>query len=194
VRRALVVVAVALAACARREQDHSIIAFGDSLTEGYEVGPGESYPERLGWLLGRPILNRGVSGNTTAEGLARLQRDVLDENPRVVLVCFGANDMLRGMPADEQFANLRAIMTAIQANGALVILIGTEGFAGVPGVDYAARYRALAEETGAVYVPDLMRGVLGNPGLMRDRIHPNAAGNEKIARRLLAEVGDRLRR
>ncbi|HEV8253177.1 MAG TPA: GDSL-type esterase/lipase family protein [Vicinamibacteria bacterium] len=220
-RRALVVAAVALAACARREEDRSIIAFGDSLTEGYEVGPGESYPERLGRLLGRPVLNRGVSGNTTAQGLARLQRDVLDENPRVVLVCLGANDMLRGMPADEQFANLRAIVKAIQAKGALVILIGTEGYeaqspraaratgstpgasAGGPGgaaqrpparEDYGERYRELARATGAVYVPDLMRGVLGNPVLMRDRIHPNAAGNEKIARRLLAEVGDRLPR
>jgi acyl-CoA thioesterase-1 len=193
VRLALALAVMALAACARRGEDHPIIAFGDSLTEGYELGPGDSYPERLARLLGRPILNRGVSGETTAEALARLKPDVLDENPRVVLVCFGTNDQLRGLPADQQFANLRQIVTAIQAKGARVILIGTEGYAGVPGVDYGARYRALAQETGAVYVPDLMRGVLGNPALMRDKIHPDAGGNEKIARRLMAEIGDRLR-
>jgi acyl-CoA thioesterase-1 len=194
VRLALVLAVIALAACARRGEDHPIITFGDSLTEGYEVGPGESYPDRLSRLLGRPVLNRGVSGDTTADALARLKRDVLDENPRVVLVCLGANDMLRSLPADEQFANLRKVVTAIRSNGARVILIGTEGYAAPGGVDYGARYRALADETATVYVPDLTRGVLGKPALMRDRIHPNAAGNEAIARRLMAEVGDQLRR
>jgi len=215
VKRAATLIALALAACARRETaappDGGIIAFGDSLTEGYELGPGDSYPERLARLLGRPVVNRGVSGDTTAQGLARLQRDVLEENPRVVLVCFGTNDMLRGMPADEQFANLGQIVKAIQAKGATAILIGTEGYAAqvpqaaratgfTPGAsagaqeDYAARYRELAQETGAVYVPDLVRGVLGNPTLMRDPIHPNAAGNETIARRLMTEVGGYLRR
>jgi lysophospholipase L1-like esterase len=112
----------------------------------------------------------------------------------VVLVCLGSNDMLRGMSAEEQFANLRQIVKAIQARGALVILIGTEGYRVYTQTDYGARYQSLARETGAVYSPDILRGIHDDPSLMRDRIHPNAAGNEKIARRLLAEVGDYLRR
>jgi lysophospholipase L1-like esterase len=172
----------------------NVIAFGDSLTEGYRVGPGEGWPEQLSAIVGRPILNRGVSGNTTGDALARLERDVLAQDPRVVLVCLGGNDMLRRMPADQQFDNLRTIVRRIQDKGALVVLIGTEGFKILRRVDYGDRYEALARETGAVYVPDLMKGVLADPGLMTDQIHPNARGYAKIARRIADEAGEYLAR
>ena len=168
----------------------NVIAFGDSLTEGYRVDPGQGWPEQLSAIVGRPILNRGVSGNTTADALARLERDVLAEDPRVVLVCLGGNDMLRQMPADQQFENLRTIVRRIQGKGALVILIGTEGFKILSKVDYGERYQALARETGAVYVPDLMRGVLADRALMVDQIHPNARGYAKIAQRIADEAGE----
>jgi acyl-CoA thioesterase I len=177
-----------------RPSGTNVIAFGDSLTEGYRLEKGEGWPEQLAAIVGRPILNRGVSGNTTGDALARLERDVLAEDPRIVLVCLGGNDMLRRMPADEQFANLRAIVRAIQEKGALVVLIGTEGFKLLTQVDYGDRYEALARETGAVYVPDLMDGVLGDPALMLDRIHPNQRGYEKIARRIADEAGEYLAR
>ena len=172
----------------------NVIALGDSLTQGYRVDPGQGWPERLSAIVGRPILNRGVSGDTTGDALARLERDVLSQEPRIVLVCLGGNDMLRRMPADQQFDNLRAIVRRIQDRGALVVLIGTEGFKILSNVDYGARYEALARETGAAYVPDLMDDVLGDPKLMLDQIHPNAAGYEKIARRLADEAGAYLAR
>jgi lysophospholipase L1-like esterase len=172
----------------------NVIAFGDSLTQGYRVDPGQGWPERLSAIAGRPILNRGVSGDTTGDALARLERDVLSQDPRVVLVCLGGNDMLRRMPADQQFDNLRTIIRRIQEQGALVVLIGAEGYKLLTRVDYGARYEALARETGAAYVPDLMDGVLGDPRLMLDQIHPNPAGYEKIARRLADEAGDYLAR
>lgn len=172
----------------------SVVAFGDSLTAGYRMRPGEGWPEQLSAILGVPILNAGVSGNTTADGLARLEDDVLAQDPRVVLVCLGGNDMLRRLPADQQFANLREIVGRIQDKGALVVLIGTEGFQLLSNVDYGARYEALARETGAVYVPDLMEDVLGDRTLMHDQIHPNAKGYEKIARRLADEAGEYIRK
>jgi lysophospholipase L1-like esterase len=98
------------------------------------------------------------------------------------------------LPADQQFDNLRTIIHRIQEKGALVVLIGTEGFKILSPVDYGERYEALARETGAVYVPDLMKGVLGDPALMADQIHPNARGYEKIARRIADEAGDYLAR
>jgi lysophospholipase L1-like esterase len=176
-----------------RSQGAAIVAFGDSLTEGYRMSPGEGYPEQLAKLVGRPIVNRGVSGNTTADGLARLEADVLTESPRVVLLGLGANDMLRQQPIDETFGNLRRIVDRIHARGAMVVLIGVEGFPLVHG-DYGARYRSLARETGCVYVADMLDGVLGDPALMYDQIHPNAAGYARIARRIDSEVGDYLRR
>jgi lysophospholipase L1-like esterase len=116
------------------------------------------------------------------------------EDPRVVRVCLGGNDLLRRLPADQQFDHLRTIIHRIQEKGALVVLIGTEGFKILSPVDYGERYEALARETGAVYVPDLMKGVLGDPALMADQIHPNARGYEKIARRIADEAGDYLAR
>ena len=172
----------------------NVIAFGDSLTEGYRVDPGQGWPEQLSVIVGRPILNRGVSGNTTGDALARLDRDVLAESPRVVLVCLGGNDMLRRMPPDQQFDNLRTIIRRIQDKGALVVLIGTEGFKILGNVDYGDRYEAIARETGSVYISDLMKGILTEPALMVDQIHPNGRGYAKIARRIADEAGEYLAR
>lgn len=174
-------------------QGVALVAFGDSLTAGYQVGEADTYPAQLARLVDRPIVNRGASGDTTADGLARLDRDVLSESPRVVLLSLGANDMLRRQPVEDTFANLRRMVDRIQSRGALVVLIGVEGFPLVHG-DYGKRYRELARETGCVYVPDMLDGVLGDPALMYDQFHPNAAGNAKIARRLESEVGDYLKR
>jgi acyl-CoA thioesterase-1 len=195
--------AAACVACSRtnhweirnaRPRGSRIIAFGDSITAGHRVGPGEAYPERLAALIGKPVLNRGVSGETTAEALRRLDRDVLAADPRIVLVCLGVNDVLRGLPPEPQLAALRQVVEGIQVRGALVILIGTEGYPPVRAFDYAVAYRRLAEETGAFYVPDVVRDVLGEPALMQDGIHPNAKGNEAIARRLAEEAGEVLSR
>lgn len=174
-------------------QGDTIVAFGDSLTAGYKMADADSYPAQLASLVGRDILNRGVSGDSTAEGLARLDRDVLAENPGVVLLSLGANDMLRRQSIEATFANLRRIIDRIQARGALVILIGVEGFPMVHG-DYGERYRALARETGCVYVDDILDDVFGDPALMYDQIHPNAAGYARIAQRLESEVGSYLKR
>lgn len=174
----------------------SVVAFGDSLTEGYRMGPGESFPEQLSQRLGIPIVNAGASGDTTASGLARLEKDVLAHEPRVVLLCLGGNDMLRRLPADQQFANLRQVVEQLQKTGALVILLGLDGMPTLlgGGIDHGDLYRRLAEETGAVYVPDLLDGVMGDRALMYDGIHPNAAGYARIAGRLADDVGDYIRR
>lgn len=205
-RLAAAIVALAIAAFAiLRSRDNSwritnehpqgvaIVALGDSLTAGYQMAEGDNYPAMLSKRIGREVVNRGVSGDTTADGLARLDRDVLSESPRVVVLALGANDMLRRQPIDETFANLRAIVDRVQARGALVILVGVEGFPLVHG-DYGKRYRALARETGCVYVPDLLDGVIGDPRLMYDQIHPNAAGYARIASRLQTEIGSYLTR
>jgi lysophospholipase L1-like esterase len=178
-----------------RPAGRNVIAFGDSLTQGYGVGAEDGYPAHLSRRLGLPILNAGVSGDTTGDALARLGQDVLARDPRVVLVCLGANDMLRGQPPERQFANLDRIVREIQARGALVVLVGIEGYEGLPpGVDYGARYRALAESTGSVYVPDFLAGVLTEPGLMHDGIHPNGDGYARIAARIAEEAGGYIRR
>lgn len=164
----------------------NIIAFGDSLTAGGGAGRGEDYVSQLSRMAGVPILNKGVSGDTSGQGLARLERDVLAHDPRIVIVCLGGNDILQRIPSETTFANLEQIVTRIQAAGALVVLVGVDGgfLLGTHGEDF----RALARRTGAVFVPNVLKGILDNPRLKADQIHPNGAGYTVMAERIHAKL------
>ena len=91
-----------------------IIAFGDSLTEGKGAGKKRAYPAILSEKLGVPIFNQGISGNTTEDGLKRLKRDVLDHDPKIVLMGLGGNDFLHKRDKDATFDNLRQMIKAVQ--------------------------------------------------------------------------------
>lgn len=172
----------------RPAPENAIVAVGDSLTAGYRLPPDDSWPAHLARLLGRPVINRGVSGETAAETLARVRREGLGPEPDVVIVTVGTNDILRGLPLEPLRASLRGIVEHARASGARVVVVGLEGYRSPIGYDHGAAYREIAREHGALYVPDLTRGVLGRPDTMRDAIHPNAAGNLVIAERLAAEL------
>lgn len=159
-----------------------IVAVGDSLTAGYGAGAGEDYPSLLGNELGISISNAGRSGDTTAGALARLEDDVLSENPRIVIVGLGGNDFLRGVPISATEENLRRIVETSQQAGAIVVLLGFE-FPGLRG-NYGAMYERIAEEEGALLIPDLLDGILADSQLRSDAIHPNAAGYEVMAGRI----------
>lgn len=156
----------------------TIVAFGDSLTYGSGAEDGQPFPQILAERLGVPIENRGVPGDTTREGLARLERDVLAADPKIVLLCLGGNDLLQRIPQEETFANLEQMIRRIQKRGALVIVLGLGGML-MPG--YGADFRALARRTGCPLVPNVLGGILGRSELMADRIHPNAAGYARMA-------------
>ena len=158
--------------------DH-IVALGDSLT----VGVGASAPERgfiptLEKRIGKSIINRGVSGNTTGDALLRLHADVLTEKPDIVIVLLGGNDYLRQIPEEKIFKNLREIIAQIQAEGAVVVLLGIRG--GLIKDHFNDNFESLAKETGVVYVENVLDGILGEPSLMADKIHPNDRGYEKM--------------
>jgi lysophospholipase L1-like esterase len=159
----------------------TIIAFGDSLTEGKGAGKELAYPAILSQNIGVPILNMGISGNTTADGLNRLKRDVLDHDPKIVLLGLGGNDFLQKRDKNATFDNLRQIIEAIQQTGALVILISVD----FPlGGSWTTRYRELARQTGCPHVPDQLGGLFGHPDLMSDEIHPNAKGYAIMAQKI----------
>jgi lysophospholipase L1-like esterase len=132
------------------------------------------------------VFNRGVPGDTTDLALARLQPDVLDDDPRIVIVCLGGNDGLQGVPIDKTFANLMQIVESIQQRGALVVLVGVRS-ASVTD-QYDKRFRALARQKGCVFVPNILRGILSDPSLRSDQIHPNDAGYRIIAQRIAEAV------
>lgn len=159
-----------------------IIAFGDSLTAGYGAGAGEDYPSKLSAISGIVVTNAGVSGDTTESALKRLDQDVLDGDPRIVIVGLGGNDYLRSIPLSTTEANLRTIINRIQNRGAMVVLLGFR-FPSL-NANYGAMYERVAEEEGALFIPDILDGIMGDASLKSDSIHPNARGYEIVAERV----------
>ena len=157
----------------------NIICFGDSLTFGTGAPPGQSYPARLSEMIGQPVINAGIPGDTTARALLRLERDVLSRSPRLVLITLGGNDLKNGVDKKIAFKNLREIVAAIQDEGALVVIGGIKLLFWDRGYD--EEYEQLADDTGALLVPNILGGIMGNEKLMHDTIHPNAAGYEIMA-------------
>ena len=167
-----------------------IVAFGDSLTHGTGASDDAAYPAVLATLTGHTVINAGVAGDTTASGLQRLP-EVLDAyKPRLVLLCLGGNDMLRGQSAASTENNLRLLVQTIRASGANVVLIGVPEpklFGGAP--DF---YTRVAEDMQLPLEREIFNDVLKDNRLKSDPIHANAAGYRQVAERLstfLRETG-----
>lgn len=169
-----------------------ITMLGDSITAGYGLAEGEAPPARLqAWLaengLDARVINAGVSGDTTAGGLARLDW-VLAEKPDYLIVALGANDVLRGLDPAAAKANLDAILEKVAARGIPVLLVGMLAAPNL-GPDYAAAFNPIYGELAARHdvplYPFLLDGVAVRPELNQaDGLHPNAAGAAVLAERL----------
>ena len=159
----------------------NIVCFGDSLTYGTGASEDMDYPSRLSEMISMPVINAGVPGDTTATALTRLEDDVLSESPRIVLITLGGNDLKNKVPKEKAFANLRTIITSIQDQGALVIVAGID----IPfyGRGFDKAYKELCNEVGAVLIPNIFKGIMGNPKFMSDPIHPNDEGYAIMAKK-----------
>ncbi len=177
-----------------------VVFLGDSIAAGLHLEPSEAFPAVVQRLLaaeGRPfrLVNAGVSGDTSAGGLRRLDW-LLNQEPDVLVLELGGNDGLRGQDASEIEARLRAIATRAREAGARVLLLGVR----LPpslGRDYVRAfeelYPRLAEELGLAYLPSFMDGVGGVAGMMLDDgIHPSRAGHARIAERVAPALGELL--
>lgn len=164
-----------------------IVAFGDSYTAGYGAPAGESYPDVLAASLGVAVLNRGVSGQTAAEALPRLQADVLEVRPRLAIVAFGANEALRGQPVATCIEALDRILAELRAHGIPVLLVGVHAVAFQ--AEFDAALRALAARHGTGLVLDVLAGTLEDGGLAAaDGFHPNGAGYAVMESRIRPEA------
>ena len=167
----------------------TIICFGDSLTFGTGAVPGMDYPSQLSKMILKPVINAGAPCDTTASALTRLQRDVLSRSPDMVLITLGGNDLKNGVAKDVAFKNLKRIVESIQGQGARVIIGGLR----FPLRDrgFARGYKDLADQTGAVLIPDIFKDIIGNRSLMSDPIHPNGNGYKIMAQRFLEAMPPR---
>ncbi|MFC1752719.1 GDSL-type esterase/lipase family protein [Thermoproteota archaeon] len=162
-------------------QGENVICFGDSITRGANVVAEKSYPSLLSKLLGREVINAGVGGDTTASAIRRLDRDVLERDPLLVVVILGGNDFLTKVPREKTFKNLEFIVKSIKAQGAIVVL-GQLGPINMSG--YRHYYKELARQEGAFLIKDLLSGIFANPSMMSDHIHPNEKGYEEMCERV----------
>jgi acyl-CoA thioesterase-1 len=173
-----------------------LVCFGDSLTAGYGTDPGQSFPDYLQIDLDKldyryRIVNEGISGNTTKDGVERLPT-ILALRPAVVVVEFGGNDGLRGLPIADTRANLDKIVGELKDSGAHVVLAGIT----LPpdyGPDYITQfnqtYQLIAKKYRVPMLPFLLKNVYGVPGMMqRDQTHATARGNQIVARNVLPLV------
>lgn len=157
-----------------------IVAFGDSITYGYGVALEESYPAQLQKLLGVEVVNAGISGEESAEGLARLP-SLLEAKPKVVILCHGGNDILRQRSTLKLQKNLLAMIKLIQASGAEVLLVGVPNF-GLLGFKPHPLYKEIAQQTNVLFEENVLSFVEADNSLKIDAIHPNKKGYEIMAK------------
>jgi acyl-CoA thioesterase-1 len=179
-----------------------IVVLGDSLVAGFQLKASDAFPAQLERALKArghqvDIINAGVSGDTTAAGLERLQWAVPDRTDAVI-VELGANDALLGLDPARARANLDKILTAVKAGGAEVLVAGMLAPRNL-GEDYARKfdaiYPALAGKHGALLYPFFLDGVVLNPQLnLSDGMHPNPKGVAEIVRRILPVVEELIAR
>lgn len=181
---------------AAADDETVIVALGDSLTSGFGVVANDSFPVRLEAALRDSgvharVVNAGVSGDTTAGGLARIDW-VLADKPDLVIVELGGNDGRRGLDPDDMEANLDAILTRLADKGVSVVLTGMlapPNMGRAYGDAFKAVFPRLAKRYGVVFYPFFLDGVAAQPALNQsDGIHPNSAGVRLIVERIMPFV------
>jgi len=178
------------------EAEIRILALGDSLTQGYGLPNGAEFPRQLQESLqdqgvSVSVINAGVSGDTSAGGLARLDWSLAD-HPHAAIIEFGGNDALRGLAPAEVERNLDAILTKLADAGVPALLTGMMAPRNM-GSDYAAEFDAvfprLAEKHDVLFYPFFLGGVVLDANLMqRDGTHANAEGVAEIVRRMMPVI------
>ncbi len=170
----------------------TIVAFGDSITAGYGAsGASATYPERLAARIGRPVINAGVNGDTTADGLARID-SVLAQNPWLVIVELGGNDILGQVPIERTEANLQAIVERLLAARTVPVLVEIHG--PFSGGRFSDLFERLSKKYQVPVIEDALPEILEDPALKSDPIHPNDAGYTELAEAVSDELAPILKK
>ncbi|MBI3714939.1 MAG: arylesterase [Betaproteobacteria bacterium] len=168
----------------------TVLAFGDSLTFGTGANTAEAYPAQLQDLVGHKVINAGVPGEISEDGLARLPAVLEETAPKLLILCHGGNDFLRKMDEAKTITNLRAMIRLAQSRRIAVLLVATPKPSLLPAPpDF---YGELAKEFSLPLENNVLKDILGDNNLKSDLVHPNAAGYRKMAEavaKLLKKAG-----
>ncbi len=168
----------------------TILAFGDSLTYGYNANPNESYPSILGRLSGYNIINAGIPAETSQDGLRRLPALLEDKKIKLIILFFGGNDIMQRLPTTQLKANLKTMIHMAKEKDIDVLLISIPNI-GLFGLSPLSLYEEISEEENIPLLQGMMADILGKPSLKSDQIHPNTMGykvmGEKIYEKLKEE-------
>ncbi len=161
----------------------TILAFGDSLTYGHNASHKESYPTLLSSLLGHKVINAGINGDTSYEGLQRLPKLLEDTSIKLMILWFGGNDMLQQHSTAHLKSNLKTMIQMAKDKGIDVLLISVPNL-NLFGLEPLVLYEEIAEEENIPLLGGVLASILSQPKLKSDQIHPNALGYKKIANRV----------
>jgi lysophospholipase L1-like esterase len=182
--------------CDKKGKGPVIVCFGDSLTAGYGAEASQSYPSLLRRRVTVPVFNAGISGENTADALLRIQRDVLDRDPGLVIVEFGANDFLQGLyngaiDVDGIRSRFRTMLNKLSDGKRKIFVVKfyiydmIRAYLNGDNIEvydaFEQMFASLKEEYPIEIIENIWDGIWGRPELMSDNIHPNAAGYRKMA-------------
>jgi acyl-CoA thioesterase-1 len=161
----------------------NIVCIGDSMTYGYGATPGEDdYPAHLSRMMSIPVINVGVDGDTSNDGVKRLKVDVLDRQPLLVIIEFGGNDFLRKIPFADTVKNVEYIISKSKEAGAMVAIMDMS--VGMIMENYGKEYRRLAKKHNVILIPHILSDILTNASLKSDFVHPNGEGYKVLAQKV----------
>lgn len=173
------------------DTSHTILAFGDSLTYGYNADSSQSYPATLSNITGLKVINAGIPAETTGDGLKRLPKLLQDPSIKLMILCMGGNDTLQQIPTETLKVNLKSMIQMAKAKEIGVLLISVPRLTPF-GLSPLNVYDEVADEENIPLLSGLLSNILSQPSLKSDQIHPNEAGytlmGEEIAKEL-DEIG-----
>ena len=181
----IALIAYSLAGCSDKaklqalDTNATILAFGDSLTYGTGTSRDKAYPAVLERFINRKVINAGIPGEISKKGLTRLPGLIEKYHPDLIIICHGANDILKKLDLTKTRSNIQQMINLARHNNSDVVLIGVPEFSLF--LSTAPMYQALADENQVPIANDVLGNIIGNNSLKADHIHPNTAGYQILA-------------
>ena len=171
----------------RLSSNDTILALGDSLTYGHGATNNESYPTQLSSLTDYRVINAGMNAETSDEGLRRLPQLLEDRSIKLMILCFGGNDIMQKRSMSSLKQNLKTMIQMAKAENIEVLLISVPNFT-LFGLSPLGLYEEVAEEENIPVLSGVLANILSQPSLKSDQVHPNALGYKEMAEKIYASL------